>query len=281
MQDTSPFLNSLRQHEQLAIRVASNTFGHLPKEIAALYSQPHRKTHYFFQLVLRGRARHSADLRQIDISEGQMIFLLPHQIHQLSANKLKSEFFKMSFDQDCLSMLPKQFPFLINPLNDQTIQFGKDALQRVKFIFEILIQLLQTRNMATELILAHLNSLLTEFDNAYFLKPGREHTTGDKLSKYIQFKLIVEKDLTAQPSVQLIAERLALNTNGLYHIVKQYSGLSPKGYITNRLILEAQRRLHYGESSIKELAFDLGFNDPDYFSRLFKKVTGKAPHPPV
>jgi AraC-like DNA-binding protein len=47
--------------------------------------------------------------------------------------------------------------------------------------------------------------------------------------------------------------------------------------MTNRLILEARRRLYYGHrSSVKELAFELGFNDPDYFSRLFKKVTGQT-----
>jgi AraC family transcriptional regulator, transcriptional activator of pobA len=41
--------------------------------------------------------------------------------------------------------------------------------------------------------------------------------------------------------------------------------------------LEAKRRLYYAESSsIKELAFGLGFNDPEYFSRLFKKITGKT-----
>jgi AraC-like DNA-binding protein len=35
--------------------------------------------------------------------------------------------------------------------------------------------------------------------------------------------------------------------------------------------------LYYNESSsVKELAFELGFNDPEYFSRLFKKVTGKT-----
>jgi AraC-like DNA-binding protein len=41
-------------------------------------------------------------------------------------------------------------------------------------------------------------------------------------------------------------------------------------------MLEAQRRLHYSKPTIKELAYDLGFNDPDYFSRLFKKATKKS-----
>ena len=52
--------------------------------------------------------------------------------------------------------------------------------------------------------------------------------------------------------------------------------MSPKEFVTNRLILEAQRRLFYSETSVKELAYELGFNDPDYFSKLFKKTTGKS-----
>ncbi|MBS1661468.1 MAG: AraC family transcriptional regulator, partial [Bacteroidetes bacterium] len=63
----------------------------------------------------------------------------------------------------------------------------------------------------------------------------------------------------------------------LYQIVKHHSGLSPKEFITNRLMVEARRRMCYGErSSVKQLAFELGFNDPDYFSRLFKKHTGQT-----
>jgi AraC-like DNA-binding protein len=275
MQDTSQFLNSLKQHEKLAIRVSSNSFGQLPKEVADAFRKPHRKTHYFFLLVLKGQTRHSVDLQQIDVRDGELLFMLPYQIHHLPENKYESEFFKMSIDQTCLSMLPRQFPFLINPLNAPIIRFRKEELKRVQMIFEILSQLLQTGNAGTELILAHLNSLLTEFDSAYFGNAGKENGPHDKLSKYMQFKLIVEKELTEQPTIQAIADRLAINTNSLYHTVKQYSGLSPKEYITNRLILEAQRRLYYEESSVKELAYYLGFNDPEYFSRLFRKVTGK------
>ena len=73
-----------------------------------------------------------------------------------------------------------------------------------------------------------------------------------------------------------IAEKLAMNTSTLYAIVKEFSGVSPKEWITNRLIQEAQRKLHYTDISVKELAYDLGFSDPDYFSRLFKKSTGKS-----
>jgi AraC-like DNA-binding protein len=81
--------------------------------------------------------------------------------------------------------------------------------------------------------------------------------------------------LTEQKPVTKIAKELAISTNGLYQIVKEFSGVSPKEFITNRLMLEAQRKLHYSEYTTKELAYELGFNDPDYFSRIFKKHTGK------
>ncbi len=127
-----------------------------------------------------------------------------------------------------------------------------------------------------ELILAHLDSLLTEINAACFATDKKP--ADDKLTTYIRFKLLVENNFNHHPTVNEMAEKLAVNTNSLYSIVKYYSGLSPKEFITNRLILEAKRRLYYSESaSIKELAYDLGYNDPEYFSHLFKKLTGKTP----
>jgi AraC-like DNA-binding protein len=126
-----------------------------------------------------------------------------------------------------------------------------------------------------QLLLAHLNSLLTEINAAYFATD--KNPTDERLSKYISFKLFVENNLTDHTSVNDIAEKIGINTNSLYNLVKNYSGLSPKEFITNRLMLEAKRRLYYAESpSIKELAYDLGYNDPEYFARLFKKETGKT-----
>ena len=52
---------------------------------------------------------------------------------------------------------------------------------------------------------------------------------------------------------------------------------TPSDFIKNRIILEAKRQLLYSEYSVKEVAFDLGFNDPAYFTRFFTKATQKSP----
>lgn len=268
------FLHQHTQNNKLPIRIVSPSFGGLSPEMLGTYQPVLRKNYYFLLFVLDGTTRHSVDMQHFDIQANELLFVLPHQIHVPNAKK-HNNFFKLGFDESSLSLLPRQYPFLINPLNNQKIKFTPPAAARLKSIFEMLLGLLSSMDTDPDLILAHLNSLLTEINSAYFA--AEKQPTQDKLGKYIRFKLLIENNLTDHPSIIEIAEELALNTNSLYHIVKQYSGLSPKEFITNRLILEAKRRMYYAKtSSIKELAYDLGFNDPEYFSRLFKKVTGQT-----
>lgn len=268
-------LDAIKQNNKLPIRLISPGFGHLSPEEAGQYSYSHRRTHYFFLFMVDGCTQHRVDLQPFDIKANELLVVLPHQMHELPDPQHGSDYFKIGFDESCLSLLPKQYPFLVNPLNTQKITFSPSAAARLKSVFGILLELLSSMNTDPELILAYLNGLLTEVNNAYFI--ADRMPADEKLSKYIGFKVFVENNLTGHPTIREIAGELAINTNSLYSIVKQYSGLSPKEFIIKRLILEACRRLYYGEhSSIKELAFELGFNDPEYFSRLFKKVTGKT-----
>jgi AraC family transcriptional activator of pobA len=176
-----------------------------------------------------------------------------------------------------LALLPQRFTFLVNPLNSQAITLDNAAKERVRKVFEILNQIFYTEKHLTdsEIILAYLNLLLSELNSAYF-KNEPADIVNTNLSKFVEFKLMVETHLTEQPSINTIAEKLALTTNSLYRLVKEHSGTSPKDFVTNRLMIEAQRKLRYSNLSVKELAYELGFNDPDYFSRLFKKSTGKS-----
>jgi len=275
METIKSLLDYDKQNFKLPIRIVSPNFGHMAPELVEKFGLTHRRTHYFFLFMLEGLSQHSVDLQHYEIKENEMLLVMPHQMHRLPGKKHKGNYFKLGFDEACLSLLPKQYPFLINPFNRQKVLFNTRAALRLKSIFEILRELLSDVKTDPELILAHLNSLLTEINTAYFTE--QKGPTDERLSKFIGFKTYIEINLTEHPTIVDIAKKLALNTNSLYNIVKQYSGLSPKAFITRRLILEAKRRLYYSESpSIKQLAFELGFNDPEYFSRSFKKVTGKT-----
>ncbi|MDH7460303.1 AraC family transcriptional regulator [Chitinophagaceae bacterium 26-R-25] len=279
MQETKGLIQQIKLHSKIAIRVSTNANTNLPADVMKMLTQPHRKANYFFVFVESGSLTHKVDLKDLTITSGQLFFILPNQIHT-APEKVKDNLkcFKMSFDQNCLSLLPKQFSFLLNPLNSQIVSFDDASRQRTKMLFEILNNILNADGNEEDgdIILAHLNSIMTEINTAYFKNVVKENLLPDRLSKYIDFKIAVETHLTEQLSINTIADNLTITTNHLYNIVKEFSGVSPKEFITNRLMLEAQRKLHYSKSSVKELAYELGFNDPDYFSRLFKKTTGKS-----
>src|SRR6188768_2636687 len=185
MQETKGLLDQIKQHDKLAIRVSSNSNNNLPAEVMNMLFQPHRKANYFFVFIEIGSLTHKVDLNDLTITNGQLFFVLPNQIHSVPPQKKNDiECFKMSFDQNCLSLLPKQFLFLLNPLNSQIISFESDSRQRVQLLFEILNKILHSDDgqKDAEIILAHLNSLLTEVNNAYFKGVAKEKSEANNLS---------------------------------------------------------------------------------------------------
>lgn len=265
-----------KQQNSLPISMTSSGKNTLPAEVCPEHIKANKLRFYYFLFVNKGTSTYVVDLEKVSISEGQLLFASSNQIITPPACDAAEEYYKIAFDDNILALMPEQFPFLINPLNKTVIDFDASAKERVKTVFDILQILLHYTNqpLDTAIILTYMNSLLTELNHTYF--QGKGQPTGSKLSKYIQFRLTVETHLTEQNSISSIVEQLAITTSNLYGIVKEFAGISPKEFVTHRLILEAQRKLRYQNFSVKELAYELGYTDPDYFSRLFKKNTGKS-----
>jgi len=279
MEETTGMLEKIRHHDTIAIALNENCTIPLPADVMRILGKPHRLSFYYFQYLEKGTATFKTDLKEFTINDGELAFGLPNQIFTKLPYDKNMPQYALSFDENALTLLPNSYPFLVNPFNVNAISFDLASRQRVKNLLSGLFQLLHApgKQKKAEVILAHLHTLLTEYNTAYFLQyQSQEVVSGFRLSKYIAFKLAVENTLTEQHDVQRIAEKLALTSNTLYGIVKEFAGVSTKEWITNRLILEAQRKLQYSTISVKELAYELGFNDPGYFSRLFKRSTGKS-----
>jgi AraC family transcriptional activator of pobA len=279
MEETTGLLEKIRQHDKLSIALNENCTIPLPEEVMRILRKPHRLSFYYFQYMEKGTATFKTDLKEFTINTGELVFGFPNQIFTKLPYDINMRQYALSFDEQTLTQLPGAYPFLVNPFNVNTMTFDPATQQRVKNLLSGLFQLLHApgKQKKAEVILAHLHTLLTEFNTAYFGQyQSQDVTTGSKLSKYIAFKLAVETQLTEQHDVQSIADQLALTSSTLYAIVKEFGGVSPKEWITNRLMMEAQRKLQYTNISVKELAYELGFTDPGYFSRLFKKSIGKS-----
>lgn len=276
MQETNEISDRF-QNDKLKIKINSDVNPYLSVDIEQKIAKPRRLTSYFIVLIESGSITYKLDMQKITLTDGQLLFAMPNQVFTPPEKTDNLKYYKVLFDENTLALLPQQYQFLVNPLNSQTIIFDIASRQRVRKGFEILNQILHIDKYPTdtEIVLAYLNLLLVELNSAYFKNKEPINILNTNLSKFIEFKLVVETHLAEQPSINAIAEKLALTTNSLYRIVKEYSGTSPKDFFTHRLMIEAQRKLHYSNLSVKELAYELGFNDPDYFSRLFKKCTGK------
>ncbi len=68
-----------------------------------------------------------------------------------------------------------------------------------------------------------------------------------------------------------------LSRDRFVHLFKEVTGWSPYRYMMNIRIEKAERLLRFSSSSVSEIALALGFDDPLYFSRIFKKYAGKSP----
>jgi YesN/AraC family two-component response regulator len=89
----------------------------------------------------------------------------------------------------------------------------------------------------------------------------------------IRFKQLIEDNFVSEKNVSAYAELLDINPSCLNELTKRITGITAGELIRNRVIDETKKLLYSSNLSGKEIAYDLGFDDPAYFSRFFKKYT--------
>ncbi|MEA3393060.1 MAG: helix-turn-helix domain-containing protein [Pseudomonadota bacterium] len=94
---------------------------------------------------------------------------------------------------------------------------------------------------------------------------------------FTRFLLLVEQHFLAHWPLERYASRLGLSTQRLNRLVRAESGRSALELVHERLTREACRRLVYTAAPAASLAAELGFDDPAYFSRFFKRRTSLSP----
>lgn len=94
------------------------------------------------------------------------------------------------------------------------------------------------------------------------------------IKKYFNQQLQMEWGL---PNTKYIADQVNLSPNYLGDLLKKETGKHTKDHINDYVVNQAKTILLNSENNISEIAYDLGFNYPHYFSRLFKQKTGKTP----
>src|SRR5215510_11520551 len=130
------------QNEKLSVKIISDSNPYPSADIQQKVLQPRRLTSYFIVLIESGSITYNLDLQDITLTDGHLLFAMPNQVFTPPAKTDGLKYFKVLFDENTLALLPQQFPFLINPLNSQTITLDNVTRERVRKVFEILNQIL-------------------------------------------------------------------------------------------------------------------------------------------
>jgi AraC family transcriptional activator of pobA len=92
-----------------------------------------------------------------------------------------------------------------------------------------------------------------------------------------EYNYLVESNFKTKHQVADYAEMLNKSPKTLSNLFKKYNEKSPLQIIQNRTLLEARRLLRYSDKSIKEIAYEIGYEDIQSFSRFFKKAEVVSP----
>jgi AraC-like DNA-binding protein len=104
------------------------------------------------------------------------------------------------------------------------------------------------------------------------------------LCAWNRLNALIEQKFKTEHTVSYYASELGVSPRKLGDIVKLYTGKYASDVIDDRLIAEAKRLLLFSDLTVKEIAFELGFEEHSYFTKVFKKLTGKTPSdfkPPI
>ena len=92
-----------------------------------------------------------------------------------------------------------------------------------------------------------------------------------------RYKMLLEQYVRQQQRLGFYADKLAVTADHLSRVCRATTGTGALDLLHERLMLEARRQLAYTPNPVSAVAFELGFDDPAYFSRFFSKLAGQSP----
>jgi AraC-like DNA-binding protein len=165
--------------------------------------------------------------------------------------------------------------------NNKALFLSEKEEQIILNLFESIKQECQnnTDQFSQDVLIANIELLLVHIDRYYnrqFLT--RKNISNDTLSQMEEvLNSYFENDNTQLPTVQFIADKLNLSPIYLSDLLKNLTGLTAQQHIHEKLIEKAKELLSTTNLSVSEIAYQLGFEFPQSFNKLFKKKMDQTP----
>jgi AraC-like DNA-binding protein len=240
-------------------------------------NDPGRKD--FFEIVwLKNEAPlHALKFNDANV-KGDWIYLIPpYRVHQLNKAGKKGEL--ISFKREILEEEDKEFLLdLFKIFNVQgefsCLHINQESATSLGSVYTLLSE--EYEKGKDNLII--IKALLKVFLLKLIQIKEHEFTGHDINQKRVyEFLMLLESNYLQVRNTDFYAGKLGISSKRLNQILKDKLDKTGMQIIHDRIILESKRLIIHSESTIKEIAYDLGFSDRPYFSRFFKKQTGQTP----
>ena len=229
--------------------------------------------------------------QQYDFDDGVMFFISPNQVFGIeplpeSTEKRSGWMFLIHPDfiwQTTLVQNIRKYKFFDYSANEALFLSDKEEVT-----LNVIIQNIQKEyhsnidQFSQSIIISQIETLLNYADRFYqrqfFTRKISNHQILDRLEKllteYFNSDGIVSKGL---PTVEYIAESLHVSQSYLSGLLKVLTGQSTQQHIHTKLIEKAKEKLSTTALSVSEIAYELGFEHSQSFSKLFKTKTNQSP----
>lgn len=238
-------------------------------------SNPHSHQHYEIFYFEKGNASHFIDFEEYKIKDNSFFLVSYNQVHYITAKPNTHNFgYAISIDPEIIHLLDNELIALFGKFS-QAPAFYLDEDDFFSVLFKQIQKELQYKDLkSTELAFSFIKILLTylwrEQENAPSSKVGINKV-------YVGFIQILENNFLQIKTVQEYAKLLSITTKQLNRVCKEASNQTALSIIHERINLEAKRKLFYSENQVKDICYDLGFEDTGHFNNFFKRMNNKTP----
>jgi AraC-like DNA-binding protein len=244
---------------------------------SALYQKmPHRRDdHFLFILQKNGHSKIIVDFKEITLAESSIICILPGQVHYVTFVDSGTQASLLIVDSKLISKKNRSifeenyFDYLSANVNSTTSHFLNSCIE--------LVEASQKLSTNSEVIYSLTNTCVCVFAHAYEQIKVSETVISRKHIITKQFKSLLLKHFKTHKSAANYANELNISSAYLNEAVKLTTGFTVSYWIQQMILTEAKRLLYATDNTVKEIAYELGYDDHAYFNRFFSNLEKRTP----
>jgi len=252
-------------------------------DVNAHVQQYHQHDFYAISWVQSGQLQQKLDGKVFTLNPGDIFVACPGQVHEndfgINANQVKggaflftSEFLQQLRQHTAIAELTILDNILSNPCHPLQGEDLDSFLSMIHILNKEVKKELPNMPMVRSLLCAVLLSIQQTVDNSIIQANSARH-----IEVYKKFKHLLELHFRENKTSHFYSEQMYISDRHLNRLLKEATTKTAADIILGRSILEARRLLCFTEMTISEISWSLGYQDPSYFTKLFKKAAGQTP----